>query len=88
MADYMLTTVDNPYDPFTRFDEWFEWDTSHGYYTTAYLARVAITSDELSEVDQKLSIVQAIDEIVYENILGVYRKVSSDDPPIGFSGSD
>ena len=82
MAEYMLTTVDNPYDPFTRFDEWFEWDTTHGYHTPAYLARVAHTSDELSEVDQKLSIIYAIDEIVSENILGVYRKVSSEAPPI------
>lgn len=82
MAEYMLTTVDNPYDPFTRFDEWYQWDTSHGYYTTAYLARVAHTSDELSDVDQKLSIIYAIDEIVSENILGVYRKVSSETPPI------
>lgn len=82
MAEYMLTTVDNPYDPFTRFDEWYQWDTSHGYYTTAYLARVAHTSDELSDVDQKLSIIYAIDEIVSENILGVYRKVSSETPSI------
>lgn len=80
MAEYMLTTVDNPYDPFTRFDEWYQWDTFHGYHTTAYLARVAITSDELSDVDQELSILQAIDEIVKENILGVYRKVTSETP--------
>ena len=86
MAEYMLTTVDNPYDPFTRFDEWYQWDTSNGYFTTAYLARVATTSDELSEVDQEIAIVYAIDEIVRENILGVYRKVSSDDPPIVISG--
>lgn len=81
MAEYMLTTVDNPYDPFTRFDEWYQWDTINGYHTTAYLARVAHTSDELSEVDEKLSVIYAIDEIVKENVLGVYRKVSSEAPP-------
>jgi hypothetical protein len=31
----------------------------------------------LSEVDQSLAIENAIDEIVEENILGIYRKVNS-----------
>lgn len=73
---HMLTTVDNPYDPFDRFDEWYAWDTIHGYYTAAYLARITITSSELSDRDQELAVEYAIDEIVRENILGVYRKVS------------
>jgi hypothetical protein len=73
--EYMLTTVDNPYDPFTQFNEWFAWDSAAGYHTPGLLARIAIVSDELSEADQHLSIQQAIDEIVQENVLGLYRKV-------------
>jgi hypothetical protein len=73
---YMLTTVDNPFDPFTQFKEWFAYDTGMGYHTASFLARVAQTSDELSEADQHLAIQQAIDEIVRENVLGLYRKVS------------
>ena len=72
---HMLTTIDNPYNPFTHFDEWYVWDTEAGYYTTAYLARITKSSDELSQLDQDLAIEYAIDEIVKENILGVYRKV-------------
>lgn len=30
-TEYMLTTLDNPFDPFTRFDEWLEYDTTLGY---------------------------------------------------------
>jgi hypothetical protein len=81
MADaieYMLTTVDNPFDPFTRFDEWLEYDTKMGYNTPAFLDRVAKVSNELSEPDQALAIQTAIDEIVSENVLGVWRKVSRD----------
>jgi hypothetical protein len=73
--EYMLTTVDNPYDPFTQWDEWFAWDLSAGYGTPGLLARVTRTSDDLSESDQHLAIQQAIDEIVQENVLGVFKKV-------------
>jgi hypothetical protein len=73
--EYMLTTVDNPYDPFTQWDEWFTWDMNAGYHTPGLLARVARTGDDLAESDQQLAIQQAIDEIVQENVLGVFRKV-------------
>lgn len=72
---YMLTTVDNPYNPFTEFDDWYLFDNIHGYDTTSFLARIARTSDDLSDVDQELAIDQAIEEIVQENVLGLYRKV-------------
>ncbi len=75
---HMLTTVDNPHDPFTDFDAWHRWDTSAGYYTSEFLARIAITSDDLSEADQDAALEQAIDEIVRENVLGLYRKVSQE----------
>jgi len=75
MARTMLTTIDNPFDPFTQFDEWLAFDEDNGYYTCAYLARVTITSDELSEADEELAIEDAIDEIIKYNVLGLYKRV-------------
>jgi len=75
MKDVMLTTIDNPFDPFTQFDEWKAFDEEKGYFSCAYLARIVKTSDELSEEDEALAIEQAIDEIVRLNVLGIYRKV-------------
>ena len=75
MAQYMLTTVDNPYNPFTQFDDWNAFDMLKGYNTLAYMARVIRYSDELSEADQVLAYQQGINEIVDENPLGLYRKV-------------
>lgn len=77
MDEHMLTTVDNPYSPFTHYDEWSAFDEAAGYYTSAYLARIVITSDELSEVDQSLAIEQAIDAIVQEDVLGIYMKIAA-----------
>ena len=75
MSDSMLTTTDNPFDPFTQWDEWFAFDTRAGYGTCSYLARIATTSDALSPADQALAIELAIDEIVEMNVLGIYKKV-------------
>jgi hypothetical protein len=77
MAEHMLTTVDNPFDPFTDWDAWYAFDEAHGYHSTAFLARVIKTSDELSDADQSAAIEDAIDEIVNENVSGLYRKVEN-----------
>lgn len=73
--EYMLTTIDNPFDPWTQWDEWFAWDQNAGYHTPGLLARITRTADDLSEADQHLAIQLAIEEIVRENVLGVFRKV-------------
>lgn len=77
MAVHMLTTTDNPYDPFTQFDEWFQFDQAAGYNTPQYLARVAISSPDLSDADQSVAYENAIDEIIELNVLGIYRKVEA-----------
>jgi hypothetical protein len=75
-TEYMLTTVDNPFNPFTEFEQWLAYDAQLGYNTPSFLARVAHISNDLSEPDQALAIQNAIDEIVQENVLGMWRKVS------------
>jgi hypothetical protein len=75
VALHMLTTVDNPFDPVTQWDEWLQWDEACGYYTCSYLARIAHTSPELSDADEALAIEQAIAEIVDINPNGLYRAV-------------
>ena len=74
-VEVTLTTTDNPWNPFTHFDEWRKFDESKGYNTCSYLARIAKTSDELSEADEALAIDQAIDEIVKMNVLEIYKKI-------------
>lgn len=80
MLRSMLTTIDNPHNPFTNYDEWYEFDRSAGYHTPSFLARIAVVSDEVSDTDQSLAIESAIDEIVSENVSGLYRKVQKEIP--------
>jgi hypothetical protein len=78
MIELMLTTYDNPYDPFLQFDDWYAYDTRAGYHTCGFLARVVFTSENLSDLDQSIAINEAIEEIVRENVLGIYRKISKE----------
>jgi hypothetical protein len=76
--EYMLTTVDNPYNPFTDFNAWLAFDIRMGYNSSAFLARIAMLPEDLPEPYQSLAIQSAIDEIVRENVSGMWRKVSRD----------
>ena len=71
----LLTTIDNPFDPATEWDEWKRFDEDRGYFTSEYLARIAKTSDSLSDADYLLAIEEAIDEICRINVLGIYKKI-------------
>jgi hypothetical protein len=79
MKQSMLTTIDNPFNPFMQFDEWYAFDEGKGYHTCSYLARIAITSDELSEEEQDNEIELAIDEVVKLDVLGIYRRIEKDE---------
>lgn len=65
MARCMLSTSNNPYNPFIQYNEWaaFDENVCH-YFTNAYLARTAITSPDLSGPDNERAIEDAIDEII------------------------
>jgi hypothetical protein len=73
--EHMLSTVDNPFNPHTQFDEWSVHDKRMGYHTSELLARIATVSTELPYLNQSLAIEQAIDEIVRENVSGMHVKI-------------
>lgn len=79
MGVAMLTTIDNPYSPFTQDDEWLAFDRQMGYYTNEYLARIANTSNMFTDAQNDAIIDNAIDEIVRLNINGMYKKVYESD---------
>ena len=74
-SNCMLTTFDNPFDPFEQFTSWFLFDVEKGYNTCSYLARIAKTSDQFSEQENNEEIERAIDEIIKYNPLNIYKKV-------------
>ena len=73
--EFMLTTIDNPFDPFEQFTNWFLFDVEKGYNTCGYLGRIVNFNDEMSEKEKDEEIERAIDEIIANDILGIYTKV-------------
>ena len=75
MQEVMLTTIDNPFNPFTQFDNWYRFDEEKGYHTCSYLARIAKLADNLSFGEERVEIERAIDEIIQLNPRKIYKKV-------------
>ena len=72
----MLTTFDNPYDPFDQFTLWLMFDKEKGYNTCEYLARIVQLSDDLTEKEVDEETERAIDEIIKYDPFNIYKKVT------------
>ena len=77
--DVMLTTYDNPFNPFEQFSSWFLFDVEKGYNTCSYLARIAKLSDEMSQQEEDEEVERAIDEIINHDFMNIYKKVRKQD---------
>lgn len=75
----MITTIDNPYNPFTQFSQWYMFDQDKGYCTCSYLDRVSFTSSQLSDEENARELERAIDEIIKLDFRMIYRKVWNDE---------
>ena len=75
MTKCLLTTFDNPFDPFEQFTSWFLFDVEKGYNSCAYLDRIAKTSDQFTDKENAKEIERAIDEIIKYDFRNIYKKV-------------
>lgn len=73
--EYALTTIDNPFNPFTDFNSWFIFDEQKGYHSCSYLARIANTSQQLTDEENNSEIERAIDEIIAYDFRNIYKKL-------------
>ena len=76
----MLTTKDNPYDPFEDFTSWFMFDIEKGYNTCGKLMRIAKVSNDMSEVEYNKEIDRAIDRIIELDFLDIFKKTEKEVP--------
>lgn len=78
MNECMLTTIDNPFDPFEDFTKWYLYDIERGYNTCALIGRVGLllglTDEGLSYDEQNKQNEYVFDNII-DNIGKPYKKV-------------
>ena len=75
---YMLTTNDNPFNPFDDYDQWSAYDKERHYDSAERLMRIAQITDDMTSIEEDKEIERAIDEIIKYDILNIYNKVSRD----------
>lgn len=76
--DFMLTTFDNRFNPFTEFDAWFKEDHRLGHNCCELLAIVSAVSNVSSEELREANTISAINDIVARDPT-IYRKVKKTD---------
>ena len=78
-TEYMLSTKDNPFDPFTQFDQWYQYDFEKGHHSCEVLGRFANCSDDLSIRENNAEIAEAIDRIIANDAEKKFIKVKRND---------
>lgn len=76
--DFMLTTFDNPFNPFDNFDIWWKMDLVLGHDCCGVLARNSNVSDVASDDVNDRLIDEAMNRICKSEPT-IYRKVSRSD---------
>lgn len=74
-----ITTIDNPWNPFTQFRKWWQHDHEFGYNSLEMVAHIAKTSTELDEEDYNDEVSHAIDIVLEINPFGRHIKIYKDD---------
>lgn len=72
-----LTTKDNPYDYFKYPDEWTSYEVLTGSRVYNMLGRFAYTSGDISYEENAREVERAIDDIIKNDPVGVFVKVTT-----------
>ena len=76
--DSMLTTFDNPFNPFTEFDRWWKEDLLLGHDCCGLLANESNVSDVASDDVNDKAIIEAMERIVKREPM-IYKIVYQSD---------
>lgn len=75
MSACTVTTINNPCNPFTHFDEWLAFDKSKHYNTIETVAYFSKASSHMDDEEYNDAVSYGIDRLLALNPLGLYMKV-------------
>lgn len=75
MKTCAITTIDNDFDPFDDFANWFNQDMQMGYNTCGRLAKFDRSSNLMSEQEKAIEHERAIDEMISLDFTHVFVKL-------------
>ena len=71
---HMLTTFDNPFNPFVDFSSWYMFDCEKQHNTCGRLARLAELDSEMTEREVNAEKERVMDFIVQYDLEGIFFK--------------
>lgn len=81
--EVMLSTFDNPFNPFNDFDSWWLFDKEKGYNSCEKLARLLKITEDMSSVEQEQERIRAIDRIIELDFTDTFIRVTRNTVPLG-----
>lgn len=75
----MLSTKDNPFNPFKDFNNWYNFDVMNGYNSCQMVDRFSLDTDDLAEIDQIMLTNDAIKEIIRNDMTKMYIAIPKPD---------
>lgn len=89
MSEYMLSTIDNPFNPFVNYEDWKVFDRDYKHYCNEVLAQNCFVSDAFSDKQQDAEIDAAIEKVLSNPLYaGIYIRVTKDTKIIPISIDD
>lgn len=75
METFMLSTIDNPFNPFDDFTSWYMFDCEKGHNTSSRIARIANIDSEMTQKEVEEERIRAMDLIFRQDFEDKYIKV-------------
>ena len=72
--DYLLTTIDNPFDPFKDFPLWDSFDREKGHFTCDLIARLSQINGEMTQREEDAEYERVVDFIIYHDPHDKYKR--------------
>ena len=63
-VEFMLTTTDNPYNPFNEFEQWLSFDTSHGYNTCGLVVSLSTLQADSTFKEFQIEQIKTFERII------------------------
>lgn len=79
MADFMPTTMDNPWHPYKHPQEWLTFDLRNHYNTNSMVAAFNEASPYMDPDVQEYYTEQAVNKLLMLNPLGIHYKIYETD---------
>ena len=75
METFMLSPIDNPFNPFDDFTSWYMFDCEKGHNTSSRIARIANIDSEMTQKEVEEERIRAMDLIFRHDFEDKYIKV-------------